>query len=557
MKMPNLLACLAATWLVGDLAMADISITGGRMANPGRHPFKDSETIGAFIERIGGIKPTVYQGVEKPFPYPITSLRILRDRLWSDTYSLKRDATHLWNHELKDGDLIELLTVSMFADEGARKWQGAYRDDWTIRVPKEPDQVKDKAFPWSLFNTEAGYRRVLMEAFPGLELGCYHFSGERMMGVLEDFDHDRVLLLINPGASETVRGVMINGKEFDYARAVPVGVKVFGMSCGADGEWADDPTRIDEEPIGHWIPMESTDRFAVRIQSLIPDRGLFVASYDPDRGWHSSYELSDAEEPKEVKPPADAYELTRKSLIARVLQVLEKKPECVVRKQNDIDLKLARPPEGFWEDEVEPMLVILADRILVGSGGASKELDPSQLQRYFEMYLSAAISAQAAPRVLVQVGKHATDARFRDFLAAIRATHLRLVYLASDPHGAFLGCGASEQPVLKQLEAITVPEIDLPKQLFSAALDSLQQRYSNGKSGGVINFIVRGPANGPPAVSGSDRAENSVSLQAKNLSFAGAIDALCVQAGCEWWLESNTESPPLLVIRRRNEQQKP
>jgi hypothetical protein len=43
-----------------------------------------------------------------------------------------------------------------------------------------------------------------------------------------------------------------------------------------------------------------------------------------------------------------------------------------------------------------------------------------------------------------------------------------------------------------------------------------------------------------------------VSLQAKNLSFAAAIDALCVQADCEWWLEANDEGVPLLVIRPRS-----
>jgi hypothetical protein len=371
MKTPKLLACLAAAWLAGGLVSADISIVGGRMTNPGSQPFKAAETVGAFVERIGGIKPTVVDGVDKPWPSPITKLRILRDGRWGDTYSIRRDATHLWNHELKDGDLIELLTIGMLAEKDVPKWQnwqGAYRDEWTIRIPKPPVAVAEKIFPSSAFDSEAGYRKMLMEAFPGLELGCYHFSGKHMMGVLEDFDHDRVLLLLRPSANEKVRGVTINGKAFDPAGAVPVGVKGSGMTCVADDLWVDDPTRIEEEPIGHWIPMEATDRFAVRIQSLFPDRGLFIARYDPDDGWSSAYELSDAEKPKEVKPPADAYELTRKSLLARVLQVLEQKPECVVRKRNDIDLKLARPPEGFWEDEVEPMQVRLADR----RGGESR-----------------------------------------------------------------------------------------------------------------------------------------------------------------------------------------
>ena len=110
---------------------------------------------------------------------------------------------------------------------------------------------------------------------------------------------------------------------------------------------------------------------------------------------------------------------------------------------------------------------------------------------------------------------------------------------------------SSEQPVLKQLEALAMPEIDLPKQSFTAALGALQQRYANGKGGGVINFIVRGSATDQPAAPESNPAEKIVSLQAKNLNIAAAIDALCVQAGCEWWLESNDEGVPLLVIRSR------
>ena len=552
MKTPKILACLAAAWLAGGLASANISIAGGRMTNPGSHPFKAAETVGAFIERIGGIKPTVDDGVEKPWPNPITKLRILRDGRWGDTYSLRRDATHLWNHELKDGDLIELLTIGMLADEDVLKWKGAYRDEWTIRIPKPPVAVAEKIFPSSAFDSEAGYRKMLMEAFPGMELGCYHFSGKHMMGVLEDFDHDRVLLLLRPGANEKVRGVTINGKEFDFARAVPVGAKESGMLCVADDLWVDDPTRIFEEPIGHWIPMEATDRFAVRIQWLIPDRGLFIAGYDPDDGWHSSYERSAAEEPKEVKPPADAYELTRKSLLTRVLQVLEQKPECVVRKQNGPDLKIVRLPENIWEEQDQPLQVRLTDRILLGCAEGSKENTPAELRQNFEMYCKAASSAAELPRVLVHIGKYATEARFREFLAAIHAASIEVVYLAKDPYDAFLGCRRLEQPMLKQLVTLAVPEIDLPKQPFTAALGALQERYANGKAGGVINFIVRGSAAVEPAAPQSDPAEKIVSLQAKNLNFAAALDALCVEVGCEWWLESTDEGTPLLVIRPRS-----
>lgn len=557
MNLQPFAVCMVTTWLAGGFAAADIHIGGGRMTNPGTYPFKAGESVGAFIARIDGIKPTVYEGQQGPFPYPITKLRIWRDKRWSDKFSLTRDAVALWKYELKDGDMIDFLDLSLFSDDDfPKKWQGAYRDEWTIRMPKPPEIAAERVFSLSLFDSEPGYRKVLMEAFPGLKEGCYHFSGKRMIGVFEDFDHDRVMLVFRPGAHEKPNGVTVNGKKFDMAESVPAVVKVYEMLYEPGGP-VDDTTRILEDPIGHWIPMEATDRLAVRIQLLYPDRGLFTARYDPDDGWCSAYELPEAAETKPSDPPADAYELTRKSLLARVLQVLEQKPECVVRTRSNPDLKFARIPEGFWDREIEPLQVSLTDVIRIGYGESGAEADSNALVRTFEMYCSAASSARASPRVVVHIGKHASDQRFREFLAAIREVDVRLVHLANDPYESFLGCSASARAVLQQIEALSVPTIDLPKQSLTDAIATLQQIYANGKTGGAINWVVKGPTSLEPTAK-TEPMEKAVSLRAKGLTFAAAIDNICVQADCEWWIDlDDEEGPPRLVIRQRGLPQKP
>lgn len=545
MRTPKLLAILAAAWLAGGPASAAILIAGGRMTNPGSYPFKAAETLAAFIERIGGIMPEVYHGAERPWPSPIAELRILRDGHWSDTYRLYRDATQLWHHELKDGDMIWLLPTYVGGDK-ARKWQGAYRDEWTIRIPREPAETEEKIFSWSQLKYESGRRKMLMEAFPGLEFGFYHCCDRILFGVLEDFDHDRVLVMdaTSVGKGEIIR----NGVELKPPFGEWVKVKVAGQLSLPDGRQVDVPEGSSDESVGFWLPMEATDTMSISLAFEHPDQGRFQADYSPDTGWRTTFDLKDAR--SQQKAPADAYELTRKSLLARVLQVLEEKPKCVVRKRNNPDIEIVRLPEGFWKEDIPPLIVSLTDRILVGVG--DYEVDRYQLEHHFEMYLSAARSAGVSPQVLVRIGKHATDKRFRDFLAAVRTENIRHVYLVKDPYDACLGCWPSAQPVFKQLEALAVPEMDLPEQPFTAAINSLQQLYAKGKSGSVIKFTVKEPATALLSPPGNVPAEKRVSLQAKNLSLAAAIDSLCVQAGCEWWIEANDEDVPLLVIRPRS-----
>lgn len=264
-----------------------------------------------------------------------------------------------------------------------------------------------------------------------------------------------------------------------------------------------------------------------------------------------------AAETKPTQSQADTNEQTRGSLLARVLQALEQKPECVVEKPNNPDLKFARIPEGFWRGEIEPLQVSLTSVIRVGSGNERVETEPNELTRNFEIYSASVSAVSASPRVVVHIGKHASDENFRKVLSAVRKADLRLVHLENDPYGSFLGCSASARPVLQQIEALSAPTIDLPKQYLTDAIATLQQIYANGKTEGVINWIVKGPAGLEPAPK-TEPMEKAVSLRAKSLTFAAAIDNLCVQADCEWWIDlDDEEGPPLLVIRQRDLPPKP
>ncbi|MBN8460902.1 MAG: hypothetical protein J0M04_23985 [Verrucomicrobia bacterium] len=264
-----------------------------------------------------------------------------------------------------------------------------------------------------------------------------------------------------------------------------------------------------------------------------------------------------AAETKSPRSPANASEQTSESLLAHVLKVLEQKPECVVKTTSNPDLRIARIPEDFWHGKIEPLQVHLTEIILVGSGDDRVKTKPIELTRTLEMYSAAASTVSLSPRVVLHIGRHASDENFREVLAAIRETNVRLVHMANDPYATFLGCTSDARPALQQIEALSVPTIDLPKQSPTDAIATLQQLYAGGKAGGVINWTMKEPSGTKPAEK-TEPIEKTVSLRAKNLTFAAAIDNICVQADCEWWIDLDDEKgPPRLVIRQRDLPQKP
>ena len=177
-----------------------------------------------------------------------------------------------------------------------------------------------------------------------------------------------------------------------------------------------------------------------------------------------------AAETKPPRSPADSSGLTHESLLAHVLKVLEQKPECVVKTTSNPDLRIARIPEVLWHGKIEPLQVHLTEMIRVGSGDDSVKTEPIELTRTLDMYSAAVSAVSLSPRVVLHIGKHAPDESFREVLAAIRKTSVRLIHMTNDPYESFLGCSASARPALQQIEALSVPATDLPKQSLTAAI---------------------------------------------------------------------------------------
>ncbi|MCP5537967.1 MAG: hypothetical protein H7A51_17255 [Akkermansiaceae bacterium] len=134
--MRAILTCMIVWFSALEVSVAEIAIAGGRMMNPGSWPYMKNESVAGFIDRIGGIEPSVYSVEGEPFLYPITSLRISNKKGVSQQYSIKRDASKLWKRKLEDGDIIRLLTVSLFESDEYPRWKGKRPANWRIRIQK-------------------------------------------------------------------------------------------------------------------------------------------------------------------------------------------------------------------------------------------------------------------------------------------------------------------------------------------------------------------------------------------------------------------------------------
>jgi len=177
--------------------------------------------------------------------------------------------------------------------------------------------AEGKVFPLSAINSESGHRKMLAEAFPGLEFGFYHWSGRMMIGALEDFDHDRVLLFLEPAGSGQAK-FSRNGELLQLPPGEAVTLKVSGMTHPADGgPPVDDLTRTFDWQVGYWIKLVATDKFSMVLDLEYPDKGRFQADYDPDAGWQMSSHLEDGARQGKAVVPADVYEISRTPLLAQ------------------------------------------------------------------------------------------------------------------------------------------------------------------------------------------------------------------------------------------------
>lgn len=275
-----------------------------------------------------------------------------------------------------------------------------------------------EVLPWDALEGEKRIRATVEKCFPSLEFGFYHWNGDWIIGALEDFDHERVLLLLpveGSGQAQFNR----NGEELKLPPGKPATLKVARSLLTQEGT-VNSPGEAYERRIGYWVELKATDRLRIAMKLVWPCKGEFTGTYDPDNGWQTScaFEVAD----QDRRDPADAYEITRSSLLTRVLDVLRAKDECIVRLQSPQCYRLnftvrKWPPRDA--SEIEPLEIEVTNKIVLGVGEGRREVTPQELERNLDMYGQAAMAAEARADVRMRIHEGADDKVFRSALNAL------------------------------------------------------------------------------------------------------------------------------------------
>jgi len=108
----------------------------------------------------------------------------------------------------------------------------------------------------------------------------------------------------------------------------------------------------------------------------------------------------------------------------------------------------------------------------------------------------------------------------------------------------YRACGNLENEALEpvaRLESFHARDLQISGQTLEGAINSLLKACGNGKDGKKIASVLRAAA--------LDHSRR-ITLEAKEISFIGAVDAFCVQAGAKWVIDlSNPERiRPVLIL---------
>ena len=129
-----------------------------------------------------------------------------------------------------------------------------------------------------------------------------------------------------------------------------------------------------------------------------------------------------------MKQSADAYEISRRSLLKRVLKVLGDQDSCLVRLKHGFDLRVTSS-DGDLDAEIGSLYATLSDKIVVGSAANAEAKSPLEFERLVELYNAAARAAAVEPKVVVQVDEGADDQIFREALSALARQDYRSIGL--------------------------------------------------------------------------------------------------------------------------------
>jgi len=340
---------------------------------------------------------------------------------------------------------------------------------------------EERILNFDALDTEAGIRRSVEEAFPSLHFGFYHWTGNWIIGALEDFDHERVLLIL---PSEGIGEAQFdrNGERLKLPPGEPATLKVAGVLVTPQGR-VNLPEGASDRRIGYWVQLRATDRAQITVKLTDPAKGEFLGTYDPDNGWQTSCAFREPDQSR--KNPADAYEISRDSLLKQVRAILRAKKDCIVRLKSRIDLTVRMWPPA--EVESEPLWLILSDKIEEGR----KELTPQELKRNLEVYCDAAMAAQTQSHVRISVRNDTDDKLFRTTLTALAEEHLGVVYLDEYPSQVFDAKLISVQMLSQFRGKVKVVTAD-PR--FVMTLELLHDVEEFGKKGETVNVAIHSPA---------------------------------------------------------------
>lgn len=282
--------------------------------------------------------------------------------------------------------------------------------------------ANEEILPWDALNSEKQFRSTVESRFPDLQFGFYHWNGDWIIGALEDFDQHRILVLI-PSEGVGQATVSRNGKDIELLPGKPENLKIYGSLITPEGR-VNNPDNTAEQRIGYWINLEATDTFSIKTKLTWPCEGEFEATYTPDSQWKTSFRWDSSKQNK--KEPADAYEISRRSLLKRVLEVLKEQETCLVRLKQNLDIDITM--DGGNEDaEIEPLYAVLSDKIVVGIGAAAEVKTPMEFERLLELYTAAARAAAVRPEMLLRVDASTDDHIFRATLNALANQHMRAI----------------------------------------------------------------------------------------------------------------------------------
>ena len=94
------------------------------------------------------------------------------------------------------------------------------------------------------------------------------------------------------------------------------------------------------------------------------------------------------------------------------------------------------------------------------------------------------------------------------------------------------------------LEGVEIENVSFENLTLEEAISYINNKTLGGKEGGFINLIIREPVK-----------EKNITIKGDALTYAKAVDEICIQSGRSWQIEINDISgAPILVITQKGQQ---